>query len=165
MSKILFSLLLILSSFVEQHEYYLSTSTLKWVPDNKQIQLTSRFFLDDIEALMQAKKGAKIVFLPDSDPVAIDAFVKDFYLTSLAIELDGQKQEINYLGREYSDDLMIIYAEVLTDTSEFSSIEITADFLVDFLAGQQNIFHLSTPHKKKSFLLSQTKTAVNYPLQ
>ncbi len=132
MSKILFSLLFLLSSFVEQHEYYLSTSTIKWVPENKQIQLTSRFFLDDIEALMQAKKGTNIVFLPDSDPVAIDAFVKDFYLKSLRIQLDGEKQNIHYLGREYKDDLMIIYAEILTDTVDFSSIEIKADFSLIF---------------------------------
>lgn len=165
MSKILFSFLFVLSSFVIQHEYYLSTSTIKWVPENKQIQLTSRFFLDDIEALMQAKKGTNIVFLPDSDPVAIDAFVKDFYLKSLRIQLDGEKQNIHYLGREYKDDLLVIYAEILTDTVDFSALKIKADFLVDFLPGQQNIIHLNMPNQQKSFLLNKSKTAVDFTHQ
>ena len=78
MKKIKVSLFLaiLFTSFNVFHEYYLSTTTLKWVPTKKQLQITSRFFLDDVEALMQEKTGKNVIFLPDSNPTEIDAFVK-----------------------------------------------------------------------------------------
>lgn len=162
--KLFFSFFFMVLSFVGQHEYYLSTTTVKWVPKQQQIQFTSRFFLEDIEALMQAETGTNIVFSPDSSPAEIDAFVKAFYLESVSVELDGNKQHIQYLGREYKDDLLMIYAEITPVNLPFKAIDIRADFLVNFLSNQQNIIHIKTPKQKKSFLLTQTKTALNFTL-
>ena len=61
--KVALFLGILFTSFHVIHEYYLSTTTLKWVPVKQQLQITSRFFLEDIEALMQEKTGQKVVFL------------------------------------------------------------------------------------------------------
>lgn len=162
--KVFLFLSVLLSSFSVIHDYYLSTTTLKWVPAKQQLQMTSRFFLEDIEALMQEKTGQKMVFSPDSNPAQIDAFVKDFYLNNLAITLDGGQQNIDYLGREYQDDLLVIYAEIVLPSNELKRLEVKATFLTDFLSGQQNIIHVSSPNQKKSFLLSHKKTAFGFML-
>lgn len=152
-------------SFTITHDYYLSTTNIKWVPAKQQVQLTSRFFLEDIEALMQKETGQKVVFSPDSNLAEIDAFVKDFYLSNLAIMIDGEQQEIAYLGREYKDDdLLVVYAEVIFPAKEFKTLDVKASFLIDFLTGQQNIVHLITPNQKKSFLLTNKKTALDFTL-
>lgn len=152
-------------SFTITHDYYLSTTNIKWVPAKQQVQLTSRFFLEDIEALMQKETGQKVVFSPDSNLAEIDAFVKDFYLSNLAITIDGEQQEIAYLGREYKDDdLLVVYAEVVFPAKEFKTLDVKASFLIDFLTGQQNIVHLITPNQKKSFLLTNKKTALDFTL-
>lgn len=147
------------------HEYYLSTTTLKWVPAKQQLQITSRFFLEDIEALMQEKTGQKVVFSPDSNPAEIDAFVKEFYLNNLAITLDGGQQKMDYLGREYQDDLLVVYAEIVLPSKELKRLNVKATFLTNFLSGQQNIIHISAPKQKKSFLLTHKKSAFEYTLQ
>lgn len=152
-------------SFTITHDYYLSTTNIKWVPAKQQVQLTSRFFLEDIEALMQKETGQKVVFSPDSNLAEIDAFVKDFYLSNLAITIDGEQQEIAYLGREYKDDdLLVVYAEVVFPAKEFKTLDVKASFLIDFLTGQQNIVHLITPNQKKSFLLTNKKAALDFTL-
>lgn len=152
-------------SFTITHDYYLSTTNIKWVPAKQQVQLTSRFFLEDIEALMQKETGQKVVFSPDSNLAEIDAFVKDFYLSNLAITIDGEQQEIAYLGIEYKDDdLLVVYAEVVFPTKEFKTLDVKASFLIDFLTEQQNIVHLITPNQKKSFLLTNKKTAFDFTL-
>lgn len=163
--KVFLFLLVLLTSFHVVHEYYLSTTTLKWVPKKQQIQITSRFFLDDIEALMQEKTGQKVVFLPDSNPAEIDAFVKAFYLNNLDIAIDGDQYKMDYLGREYQDDLLVIYAEIILPSNKLERFEVKATFLTDFLSGQQNIIHLSLPYRKKSFLLTHKKTTFNFTLQ
>jgi hypothetical protein len=164
-SKLILILFVFLCSFTTTHDYYLSTTSIKWVPSKQQVQLTSRFFLEDIEALMQKETGQKVVFLPDSNQVKIDAFVKDFYLNNLTIKIDGEQQEIAYLGREYKEnDLLVVYAEVVFPAKTFKALDVNASFLIDFLTGQQNIVHLITPSKKKSFLLTNKKTAFDFTL-
>ena len=163
--KVALFLGILFTSFNVIHEYYLSTTSLKWVPAKQQLQITSRFFLEDIEALMQEKTNEKVVFLPDSNTAEIDAFVKEFYLDNLTVTLDGKQQIIEYLGREYQDDLLVVYAEIVLSSRELKRLDVKATFLIDFLSGQQNIIHVSAPKQKKSFLLTHKKTVFSYMLQ
>ena len=155
--KVLLLSLIFCFSFSVEHDYYLSTTKVRWVPQKQQLQLTSRFFLEDIEALMQEQVDAKIQFAPDTNKAIIDAFVEEFYRTNIAVKLDGALQPLTYLGREYQDDLLVVYAELNSAKNDFQNIEIDARFLTEFLPRQQNIFHLSTPKKRKSFLLTKDK--------
>ena len=162
--KVLLLSLFFFFSFSVEHDYYLSTTKVRWVPQKQQLQLTSRFFLEDIEALMQEQVDAKIQFAPDTNKEAIDAFVEEFYRMNIAVKLDGTQQPMTYLGREYQDDLLVIYAELNPTIKDVQSIEIDAQFLTEFLPTQQNIFHLSSPVSKKSFLLSKEKTSLRFAL-
>ena len=60
--KVVLLLGIFLTSSNVIHEYYLSTTSLKWVPAKQQLQITSRFLLYDLEALIQEETGKKIVF-------------------------------------------------------------------------------------------------------
>lgn len=162
MSSRVFFIALLIMSFTKTHDYFLSTTNVRWVPEKQQLQLTSRFFLEDVEALMQKEVNAKTQFSPDSSKEEIDAFVARFYQKNMYVKFDGISQEITYLGREYQDDLLVIYAEVNTTKKEFQHVEISASFLLEFLPTQQNIFHISFPKKKKSFLLTKKKTTLNF---
>ena len=156
--KVLLLSLFFCFSFTVEHDYYLSTTKVRWVPQKQQLQLTSRFFLEDIEAFMQEQVDAKIQFAPDTNEAAIDVFVEEFYRTNLAVKLDGEIQQLTYLGREYQDDLLVVYAELNPTIKDVQSIEIDAQFLTEFLPTQQNIFHFSTPEKRKSFLLTKDES-------
>ncbi len=160
--KLLLFLPVLLSSSNLVHEYYVSTTNLKWLPAKQHLQITSRFFLEDIEALMQEKTNKKVIFFPDSNPVEIDDFVKAFYLNNLNIEIDGNQHKMDYLGREYQDDLLVIYAEIILPSKDLKRFEVKATFLTDFLTGQQNIIHVSTPGQKKSFLLTHKQTHFDF---
>ena len=84
---------------------------------------------------MQEKTGKNVIFLPDSNPTEIDAFVKAFYLNNLNIAIDGDQQKIDYFGREYQDDLLVIYAEIILPTNQLNHLEVKANFLTDFSLG------------------------------
>lgn len=147
---------IVLMAFIPLHDFYLSTTIFKWVPEKNEIQLTSRFFIDDMEALMQ-KTHPKIAFAPDSRSDEIDRFIEHFFVTNVKLALDKEPQSINYLGREYQEDLLVVYAHVEGVSSEWSSLQIKNTFLLDLLETQQNIVHVQTPFKKKSFLLSKDR--------
>ena len=61
---------------------------------------------------MQEEVDPKVQFSPDSSKEAIDAFVSDFYTKNIAIMLAGEQHSLTYLGREYKDDLLVVYAEL-----------------------------------------------------
>ena len=162
-TKILILLSVLLSmSFVSSHDFYLSTTTVKWVPEKQQLQLTSRFFIDDIEAYMQQKQNSKVVFSPDSHPDETDAFIEKFFINNLTIRLNDVSQKITYLGREYQEEFLVIYAEVPMLTSTVTSLQLTSTFLLDFIENQQNIVHVKTPAKSKSFLLRNKFNSLDF---
>lgn len=163
--KFIFLAIFISFSFAKTHEYYLSTTKVRWVPEKNQLQFTSHFFLDDIEALMQEEVDPKVQFSPDSSKEAIDAFVSDFYTKNIAIVLEGEQHSLTYLGREYKDDLLVVYAELNPNNERLDNLQINASFLVDFLPTQQNIFHLTSPTKKKSFLLTKDNNTIHFSLR
>jgi len=159
---VLFFGVLVFCSFSVLHDYYVSTTTIRWVPEKEQFQLTSRFFLDDVESLMQQTEKEKMVFSPDNYPDKIDAFVQDFYLKNIEFKLDGEEQFVQYLGREYQDELLVVYAEVSVKNLLFKRVDLGSTFLISFLKGQQNIHHLILPDQRKSFLLTKNKTSFSY---
>lgn len=160
-----FFLGLLLGLQLQTHDYYVSTTSIKWVPEKSQIQLTSRFFIDDIEAFMQSQTNSKVQFQPDSDVSSIDIFLSQFYLENMSIELDQELQQIVYLGREYQEDLLVIYAEVLVTSVNFSQANFRVKFLTKFLSGQQNIVHFQSPEINKSYLLSKNKAQAQLSLK
>lgn len=153
------------SSFSEYHDYYLSTTTIRWVPEKQQFQLTSRFFLEDIESLMQQKIGKEISLSPDNYPKKIEIFTQAYYLKNIQLTIDGEDQLIRYLGREYQDELLVVYAEINRSSPSFEELQFTNTFLIDYLKDQQNIFHVILPDQRKSFLLTKEKTSFSYPFE
>ena len=151
-----------LSSFSELHEYYLSTTTIRWVPEKQQFQLTSRFFLEDIESYMQQAVEEKIVLSPDNYPGKVEAFIQAYYLKNIHLKIDGEEQLIRYLGREYQEELLVVYAEINRKSSLFKELQLTNTCLINYLKDQQNIQHLILPEKRKSFLLKKEKTSFIY---
>ncbi|MCH1517237.1 MAG: hypothetical protein L7T62_01340 [Flavobacteriaceae bacterium] len=159
---IIFLMAFLTFSGKKSHDYYLSTTSIKWVPEKQQLQLTSRFFLEDIEAYMQNKQNNKVVFSPDSHPDDTDAFVKDFFLDNISLQINDSSHEINYLGREYQDEFLVVYAEVTELSIAISKLSFKSTFLLDFIASQQNIIHIKTPEKHKSFLLKNKINSLEF---
>lgn len=146
------------------HEYYVSTTSIRWVPSKGEIQMTSRFFLDDLEALMK-RKAPSVVFSPDSNPKQIDEFIKEFYIKNIAVSIDDTLQDIDYIGREYQEDLLVIYAQIPTHKSIFSSLTVQCSFLTNLFSDQQNIVHIITPKNKKSVLLNKSRKAITIAIE
>ncbi len=162
-----FIFLIVLFSFASEksHEYYLSTTSVKWVPEKQQLQLISRFFLEDIEAYMQNKQNKEVVFFPDSHPEETDAFIEAFFLNNIRLEINDSIHEINYLGREYQDDLLLVYAEVTALSFAITKFNLKSTFLLDFIESQQNIIHIKTPEKEKSFILRNKINSLEFILK
>ena len=151
----------VFTAFTALHDFYLSTITLKWVPEKNEIQLTGRFFLDDLETLMQTTHP-KVMFAPDTQPDEIDRFIEHFFLTNIQLALDGEQQTIDFLGREYQEDLLVVYAQIENVPKQWVDLQMKNTCLLELFDTQQNIVHVQTPLKKKSFLLSKNRKEFDF---
>ena len=155
--SILFFIVTLLSSSSSLHDYYVSSTEVVYVEDKQQLQVTTRIFIDDIEAYFNAQTEDKIQLQPDIEAATIDSLVQLFFENNFNLFFDKKKVALNYIGRQYKDDQILIFAEA-TVLHPPSSYEIRNTILIPFRTGQQNIVHLKTTNTKKSFLMDASKT-------
>ena len=155
--SILFFIVTFLSSSSSLHDYYVSSTEVVYVEDKQQLQVTTRIFIDDIEAYFNAQTEDKIQLQPDIKAATIDSLVQLFFENNFNLFFDKKKVALNYIGRQYKEDQILIFAEA-TMLHPPSSFEIRNTILIPFRTGQQNIVHIKTTNTKKSFLMDASKT-------
>ncbi len=144
-----------MSSFT--HDFYVSYTELFYAPKQSQIQITSRIFIDDIEEFLETQTNEKVALLPDSNTVLIDSLIKRFFIKNFKLSINNNAIELNYLGRQYKDDQLLIFAEG-TLLSTPKQLEIQNTILTSFIPKQQNIVSFDTQNSKKKFLMDNSKT-------
>ncbi|MGB2152752.1 MAG: DUF6702 family protein [Flavobacteriaceae bacterium] len=142
------------------HEYYVSITEVVYVSEKHQLQLTTRVFTDDMEAYFNSQTNENIQLSPDHNPILIDALVERFFQNNFKVFFDNNKLEISYLGRQYQEDQMLIFAEV-TELSPPTSYKIQNTILIPFRTKQQNIVRVKNNITQKSFLMNASKTILN----
>lgn len=142
------------------HEYYVSITEVVYVSEKQQLQLTTRVFTDDMEAYFNSQTNENIQLSPDHNPILIDALVERFFQNNFKVFFDNNKLEISYLGRQYQEDQMLIFAEV-TELSPPTSYRIQNTILIPFRTKQQNIVRVKNNITQKSFLMNASKTILN----
>ena len=156
-ATILFFVFTFLSSSSNLHDYYVSSTEVVFTEDKQQLQVTTRVFIEDLEAYFNSQTEDKIQLQPDLEPAKIDSLVHIFFKNNFNLFFNKKEVAINYIGRQYKEDQILIFAEA-ADVSPPSSFEIHNTILIPFRMGQQNIVHLKTTNTKKSFLMDASKT-------
>ena len=153
----IFTIILFLCSASSIHDYYLSTTVVRYVEEKSEIQVVSKLFLEDVEAYLNQGREVPYVLAPDNFPKEIEKDIELFFQSQLQLEINGQNLRIEYLGKAYDEDLLVLYGYVpLKEVPK----EIVFDnhFLLDFLPSQQNIIHFKSPEKNKSLLAKKGET-------
>lgn len=153
----LFFLLLLGFSSNTVHKFYVSINQINFVSEKKELQITSRFFIDDVNNALE-KKHKSIFYLADKreTPEMTKAF-EAYYLENFSIKVNNKIAKLQIVNREIEDDVIILYS-VSKNISKISSIEVKNTMLFDFISEQQNIIHSAILGKKRSALLTVNKS-------
>ncbi|RDI08231.1 DUF6702 family protein [Flavobacterium sp. AG291] len=161
MRKIAASITLLLSvtvmMAVSAHKYYVSVFQLNYVPAKKEIQMTSRIFIDDLETAF-VKKYKKHFYIGTSTEVAgTDEYIKKYITEKLHIKINGKEKQIKFLGKEKEDDILVCYYTLPAEKA-IKSLVVDTTVLLDVFDDQQNIIHVAVGGNKKSLLLTNGTT-------
>ncbi|MFT5862540.1 MAG: hypothetical protein ACI828_001189 [Flavobacteriales bacterium] len=137
---------------VTTHKYYLSVTDLEYNEASQSIQMITRLFYDDVEAVLQARYDEAIVVDATEDQGPLDRYLTKYLKTKLKLTVNGEAQELVFVGKEYEDDYIVLYTEI-EGVSSIRILAIENTLLMDVFPEQKNMVHTEILGKKKSFLM------------
>jgi len=154
LKRSLFLLLLPLVAFTVAHKFYVSVTNISYSEKDQSLQITSRIFIDDFEAVLLERYGFESHLATDTESKQANEYIEKYLKTKFLMFIDGKQRKYNFLGKKYDNDIMICYLEVPElAIDEVKSIEVQNELLTDLYDEQQNVVHFKIKGKKKSFVL------------
>ena len=151
-----------ISSEFATHKFYVSTTEVKYKKESNTLQITSQFFIDDLEQFLQKSEGS-LRLDPDSNIKLIDSLLERELKKSLKFSINNELKNYTYLGREYKNDILLCYLELqFQETPEILYVKNT--FFFDIFDEQKNIIHFKSEKIRKSFLLHSEKNTATIKL-
>ena len=134
------------------HEFYLSVTEIEYNRQQQSLQIITRVFIDDFQNVLNQRYGAKLQLSEEAEEGAIAGNISKYLQQKLKLRVDGEELQLNYLGKEYDADQLVLYIEV-ENVTPFNNIEVTNSILTDLFDDQKNIVHVKVNDKTKSLLL------------
>ena len=149
---LLLIIILPLISFTALHKYYVSVTEIEYVSEQKSVQIISRIFIDDFESLLRNRYDERLTLAIENEDDLVNYYTEKYLKEKLKITINGQPLEFNFIGKEYEEDIMLNYLEIV-DVDNISSIEVTNRILFELFPAQKNIVRFKIDSKNKSILL------------
>ncbi len=125
---------------------------IEYVSEQKSVQIISRIFIDDFESLLRNRYDERLTLAIENEDDLVNYYTEKYLKEKLKITINGQPLEFNFIGKEYEEDIMLNYLEIV-DVDNISSIEVTNRILFELFPDQKNIVRFKINSKNKSILL------------
>ena len=150
MKKVIFIFLALMSTAFSIHKFYVSTTSIKYIPNERSLQITAQVFADDFESTLK-QHVQEIRLNPDNKVELIDSLTKKYFQKNLVFKTQDGILSFDYLGKVYRNDLLVAYLEIVLDGT-VQNLVVQNTLLFDFSEDQKNILHFRNAGKRKSFL-------------
>jgi hypothetical protein len=148
---------LLYSCLIFLHPIHLSVSEINYNEKDKALQITSRIFLDDLEAsIRNERNNQELDILEPGKGLTTEQLISEYVLKRLSVKLDGKTQKLNFLGFERDDPAVVCYIEI-ENIKKFKTIEVRNEVIMDLYDDQSNIVHVTYKGPVKSFRLLRDK--------
>ena len=134
------------------HKYYISLTKIDYIKEEKLVQITMRFFIDDMENTIQNRFNILLYLDTKEENKKVNLFFEKYISQKFKIKINNSFKNFTYLGKEYKNDVVFIYLEI-TDIESINKIEIQITMLFEDFPEQENYIKLNINSTKKTFIL------------
>jgi hypothetical protein len=134
------------------HEHYISLTKINYAKDKKSVQVTMRYFIDDVEKVLETRYELPMELATKSENKKTDQYLETYINQKFKISINDLEQTYVYLGKEYEDDLVYFYLEI-ENVDGIKNIEVQNSMLVEEFEDQQNFIKLTIGNVQKTFIL------------
>ncbi len=140
------------------HEYYVAVFKVEHIAVKKQLQVTARIFIDDLDAELSQKYNRQFYLCTSKEIKETDDYLKKYFAEKFQISINGKHKSLKFLGREAEDNTLICYFTTEAK-GKVNSLTVKNSILFETQRDQQNIINAKIKSNKKSLLLTNSEPA------
>ena len=134
------------------HKHYISLTKVDFIKEKEVIQVTMKFFIDDIELALENRHGEAMELTTKEENKMADKFLEGYIRRKFTVWVNEEEKAYSYLGKEYENNEVFFYLE-LKNISDIKTIEVQNSMLFEEFEEQQNYIKLKIENVKKTFIL------------
>ncbi|MCP4882627.1 MAG: hypothetical protein GY908_02455 [Flavobacteriales bacterium] len=134
------------------HKHYISLTKIEFIKEEKAVQITMKFFLDDIELALENRIGESMELASKYENKLADKYLETYIRQKFKIWIDEKEMTYNFLGKEYDNNEVFFYIE-LQNIDKINTIEVENSMLFETYAEQQNYIKFTIEETQKTFIL------------
>jgi hypothetical protein len=146
-------LLLLVSSFVI-HKFYVGMFQLNYVEPKKELQITTRLFIDDLNLALEKNYKKKTNLGEPNQSLQDVELLQKYILQKLKISSEGKNFKLQFIDTEIENNVMICYIKV-QNISKLKTLSVENSILMEVYASQQNIIQFNNNGIKSSKVLNE----------
>ena len=150
--KILFLILIIPLFAFGLHKYYISLTKINFVEKEKSVQITMRFFVDDIEKALESRYEIELELATEKENEKANVYLEKYIASKFEIIINENVKLFRYLGKEYENDVVFFYLEII-DIEMINQISVQNRMLFEDFPDQENFVQLNINNSRKTFVL------------
>ena len=150
----LFLLVIIPLLAFAMHKYYISLTKIDFIENEKMVQITMRFFIDDIENTLENRFDIKLELDTENENKKANTFLEKYIVSKFEVIINENVKTLNFLGKEYENDVVFFYLEI-TDIETVNKIEVQNRMLFEEFPEQENYIKFNINKSKKTYILSK----------
>lgn len=136
------------------HKYYVSVTEIKFAEQKQELQISMRFFIDDIESVMNQRFDKEFLLSTNKELNDADNYLKLYIDQKFQIKINGKTISAKFLGKEYENDVVYFYL-IAEEISSVSVIEVTSAMLYEKFEDQENYIQLNINDQRNTFILTK----------
>ncbi len=140
-----------LSSYLP-HEHYISLTQIEYNSSEKSLQITMRFFIDDLEKAVGGRFDKNLALATPDELKNSNVYIERYLDTKFNLWINGTQRTPNYLGKQYEDDQVFFFLEI-NKVENIEMVEIQNSMLMEVYEEQQNYVKLRIGEVDKTFIL------------
>ncbi len=134
------------------HKHYISLTKVEFIKEKKVVQVTMKFFVDDIEVALENRHDQPMELATKDENKMADKYLEGYIRQKFKVWINEEEKTYAIIGKEYENNEVFFFLE-LENISDIKTIEIQNSMLFEEFEEQQNYIKLNIENVRKTFIL------------
>jgi len=138
------------------HKFYVSLSEIRYNSETERFEVSIRIFPDDLDRALLERSGIHTQLATELEHNSADSLLMVYILEDFSIQVDGEKIELDYLGKEPESDAIWCYLES-SKVGAPVTITVRNEILTEYFLDQINIIQVYHGKWNKGLMLNRNQ--------
>ncbi|WKS96078.1 DUF6702 family protein [Riemerella columbina] len=133
----------------DKHPYHVGSMDIKYNAKTERFEMIGKFFIDDLEAAVNAESAKSIHFLEPQQQSKTKEILEQYFRNHFKIKVNQKVISYSFLGYEEKSEAVLIYMETEPIKTP-QKVEIALSAIYNLYDDQSHIVHITVNGKRQS---------------